>query len=159
MEIEGYLLWRQCFMVLEISKSLLNPKKLGSWSSFIFYVQSISQSISYILLLGIYIIYIYILYIIYIYIYYIYICKRFQTRPVYINKITNYFLLLPLIYLYLVALLHFFYDDVGVKISHSAFSLCTIFKPNWNKLIIMIIMITWEKSNYLRWIYVINLNL
>ena len=137
MEIEGYLLWRQCFMVLEISKSLLNPKKLGSWSSFIFYVQSISQSISYILLLG----------------------KRFQTRLVYINKITNYFLLLPLIYLYLVALLHLFYDGVGVKISHSAFSLCTIFKPNWNKLIIMIIMITREKSNYLRWIYVINLNL
>ena len=137
MEIEGYLLWRQCFMVLEISKSLLNPKKLGSWSSFIFYVQSISQSISYILLLG----------------------KRFQTRLVYINKITNYFLLLPLIYLYLVALLHFFYDGVGVKISHSAFSLCTVFKPNWNKLIIMIIMITREKSNYLRWIYVINLNL
>ena len=137
MEIEGYLLWRQCFIVLEISKSLLNPKKLGSWSSFIFYVQSISQSISYILLLG----------------------KRFQTRLVYINKITNYFLLLPLIYLYLVALLHLFYDGVGVKISHSAFSLCTIFKPNWNKLIIMIIMITREKSNYLRWIYVINLNL
>ena len=137
MEIEGYLLWRQCFMVLEISKSLLNPKKLGSWSSFIFYVQSISQSISYILLLG----------------------KRFQTRLVCINKITNYFLLLPLIYLYLVALLHLFYDGVGVKISHSAFSLCTIFKPNWNKLIIMIIMITREKSNYLRWIYVINLNL
>ena len=137
MEIEGYLLWRQCFIVLEISKSLLNPKKLGSWSSFIFYVQSISQSISYILLLG----------------------KRFQTRLVYINKITNYFLLLPLIYLYLVALLHFFYDGVGVKISHSAFSLCTVFKPNWNKLIIMIIMITREKSNYLRWIYVINLNL
>ena len=137
MEIEGYLLWRQCFIVLEISKSLLNPKKLGSWSSFIFYVQSISQSISYILLLG----------------------KRFQTRLVCINKITNYFLLLPLIYLYLVALLHFFYDGVGVKISHSAFSLCTVFKPNWNKLIIMIIMITREKSNYLRWIYVINLNL
>ena len=137
MEIEGYLLWRQCFIVLEISKSLLNPKKLGSWSSFIFYVQSISQSISYILLLG----------------------KRFQTRLVCINKITNYFLLLPLIYLYLVALLHLFYDGVGVKISHSAFSLCTIFKPNWNKLIIMIIMITREKSNYLRWIYVINLNL
>ena len=35
-------------------------------------------------------------------------------------------LLFPVIYLYLVTLLHFFYDGVGVN-SHSTFSLCTIY--------------------------------
>ena len=70
-----------------------------------------------------------------------YIDIIFQIRLVCTNKkpllsqITYYELVFPVIYLYLVAFLHFFYDFFFffwalVLISHSAFSPCTIFKPN-----------------------------
>ena len=60
-------------------------------------------------------------------------------------RITYYELVFPVIYLYLVGLLDFFYYFpffwALLVISHSAFLLCTHFKLNLKKLIIMIIMI------------------
>ena len=65
------------------------------------------------------------------------------------SPLTNYYELFS--YLFVLAsfdgtLVRFLCDDVGV-ISYSAFSLCFIFKRNWNKLIIMIKMINITKYN------------
>ena len=49
-------------------------------------------------------------------------------------------LLFPVFYLYLVALLHFFYDGPGIKLVIVLIYFVLFFKPNWNKLIIVIMI-------------------
>ena len=75
----------------------------------------------------------------YIYIYiYIYMMDIYIYIHIYMMDIYIYIILY--IHIHTFFFDYFFYWAFSL-ISHWAFSLCTIFKPNWNELIIMIMMI------------------